>query len=148
MPRLRNVHWLAPTTMMLALLSGILLIFGHHVFYKGLDHKPVPVGSYAFAGREIPKQQFNIAVGTTFAMFVRISLAIAVSTAYVQIFWWSIKNTKQSPTLSELDWAKAGLDNISGLFNINLIYKYPLLGFLAVIFWYAAIYYNVQKDAS
>jgi hypothetical protein len=132
---LRNVHWLAPTTMVVTLFSGILLALGHHLFFKSLDHEPVPAGSYAFAGKELPKQQFNTAVGTAFALLVRISLAVAMSTAYVQIFWRSMKNRKQPPTLAELDSAKAGLEDISSLFNMKVVHKYPLLALIAVIFW-------------
>ena len=126
--------------MVIALLGGLLLALGHHLFYESLDGKTVPTGSYTIAGRELPKQQFNTSMGTAFALLVRISLAVAVSTAYVQIFWRSIKNTKQSPTLAELDSANAGLDNVFSLFNIKLGRKYPMLLLLAFIFWYATTY--------
>ncbi|KAF4626926.1 hypothetical protein G7Y89_g11231 [Cudoniella acicularis] len=121
--------------MVLALLGGFLLSLGHHLFYASLDRKSVPTGSYPFAGKTLPKQQFNIFVGTALAFFVRTFLAVAVSTAYVQIFWRSTKNAKQSPTLAELDWAKAGLANVFNLFNLKRASKYPLLVLLAVIFW-------------
>lgn len=121
--------------MVFALLAGFLLALGHHFFYVSLDRNSVPTGSYPFAGKMLPKQQFNTSVGIALAFFVRTFLAFAVSTAYVQIFWRSTMNAKQYPTLAELDWANAGLANIFGLFNLRLGWKYPFLVLLAVIFW-------------
>jgi hypothetical protein len=81
------------------------------------------------------RQQINTSVGTAFAFLVRTFLALAVSTAYVQVFWSSVKTAKRSPTLNELDWANAGLYNFYGLFNLKHGSKYPLLLTLALLFW-------------
>jgi hypothetical protein len=72
MSRLRNVHWLAPTTMSLTLLSGFSLAFGHHLFYKSFDRKSVLTGSYTFAGREVIEAaiQYIYGHGTRFPRLI------------------------------------------------------------------------------
>ena len=60
MTRLKGIHWLAPTTMILALLGGSLLALSHHLFYASLDRKAVQTGSYHFARTNLAKQQFNM----------------------------------------------------------------------------------------
>ena len=135
MTRLRSVHWLAPTIIIFALLTGLLLALGHHLFHASLDRKPVQTRFYSLAGKQLSKQQFNTSIGIALAFLVRTFLAAVVSTAYVQIFWMDTKDAKQSPTLVELDWANDGLDNIFNIFNLKLGWKHPLLLLLAVIFW-------------
>jgi hypothetical protein len=135
MSSLQNIHWLAPTSMVLAWAVGALLAAGHHLFYADLDQTPVSTAAYHFAGKKLPKQQFNTAVGTAFAFLVRTFLGVAVSTAYIQIFWRSIKKVKQYPTLEEVDWVHSALENVFSLFNVKLWCKYPLCLLLALIFW-------------
>ena len=118
-----------------ALAAGSLLALGHHLFYAHLDHHEAPSGSYAFAGRTFPEQQFNLAVGTAFAFFVRTFLGIAISCAYVQLFWQSASHSKRAATLAELDWGSAGLDDVFGLFKVKYGWRYPMLVMLAVVYW-------------
>lgn len=145
MSHLKSVHWLAPTTIILALLFGISLALGHHIFYARLDQKSVPIGFYAFAGKQLPEQQFNTSVGIALAFLVKTFLSIALSTIYVQFFWRSIKDTKQRPTITELDWAYSGVQNILNLFNLKIGWKYPILVFIAIIFWFVASYHCYSK---
>lgn len=77
----RSIHWVAPTTMVVAFLSGCLLIMGHSLFYSKLSGQPIPTGSYSFAGTTLNKQQFNTSVGTAFAFLVKNLLAVAITTA-------------------------------------------------------------------
>ena len=138
MSHLKMVHWLAPTTIILALLIGVLLALGHHIFYARLDRKSVPTGSYTFAEKHLPRQQFNTFVGVALAYLVKTFLSLALSTIYIQFFWRSIKDTKQRPTITELDWAYSGIENILNLFNLKIAWKYPLLASIALIFWYVS----------
>ena len=131
----RTVHWLAPTTIILALVVGCLLVLGHHLFYLSLDGEPVSTESYHIAGRTMSKQQFKTSVGIAFALLVRTSLSIAVSTAYVQYFWRSIRNARPSPKLAELDWASSGVNNVLRIFNVKYWWKYSALVALAMVFW-------------
>ena len=138
MSHLKAVHWLAPTTIILALLAGISLALGHHIFYAKLDRKSVPIGFYAFAGKQLPEQQFNTSVGIALAFLVKTFLSIALSAIYVQLFWRSIKSAKQRPTITELDWAYSGIENIVNLFHLMIGWNYPFLVFIALIFWYVS----------
>ena len=131
----RSVHWLAPTTIILALVVSFLLALGHHFFYLRLDGEPVSTESYHIAGKTMPKQQFKTSVGIAFALLVRTFLSIAVSTAYVQLFWRSIRNARPSPKLAELDWASSGVNNVLRIFNVKYWWKYPALVALATVFW-------------
>ena len=137
MPHLepRSVHWLAPTTIILALVVGFFFALGHHFFYVGLDGGPVSTESYHLAGKTLPKQQFNTSVGILFALLVRTFLSIAVSTAYVQLFWRYIRTAKQSPRLAELDWASSSVNNVLRIFNFKFWSKYSALVALAMVFW-------------
>ncbi|KAL9632579.1 MAG: hypothetical protein Q9204_003730 [Flavoplaca sp. TL-2023a] len=130
-----NVHWLAPTTIVLALVTGFILTLGHHFFYYSLDGEPVSTESYRFVGKTIPKQQFNTSVGILFALLVRTLLSIAVSTAYVQLFWRGLRTAKQPPRLAELDWASSGVNNVLRLFNFKYWRKFSGLVALAMVFW-------------
>ena len=133
--RVRNVHWLAPTTIAAALAVGFFLSLGHHFFYVGLDGRSVSTESYHIAGKTLPVQQINTSVGIVFALLVRIFLSIAVSTAYVQLFWRSMRTAEQSPRLAELDWASSGMNNVIRAFTFKFWWKYPALVALAIIFW-------------
>ena len=130
----KGIHWLSPSIMLLSILSGFLLILGHHFFYASLDRNDVSTHSSSIAGRNLSQQQLNISVGTAFALLVKICLAVAVSTAYIQIFWRTTRNAKP-PTLVELDLANAGLDNIFSLCNPKFWLRYPLLVVLGLVFW-------------
>jgi hypothetical protein len=135
MSRLRSIHWLAPTTMVSTLVGSCLLALGHHLFYNRLNGEPVPTRSYHFARTSISRQQYNTAIGTALAFLVRTLLAVAVATAYTQIFWRNAKSSKRSPTLRELDWASGTLDNVFNLLNFKTGLKYPTLIVLALLFW-------------
>jgi len=81
------------------------------------------------------KQQFNIAVGTALALLVRTFLSVAVTVAYTQVFWRSMRNSKQQPALAELDWAASGLDSVFQLFNVKRGWRRPSLVLLGLVFW-------------
>ena len=134
MSHFKTVHWLSPTIMFLSFLGGFSLILGHHFFYASLDGEDASTQSYSIAGRNLSQQQLNISVGTAFALLVKICLAVAVSTAYAQIFWRSTI-IAEPPTLVELDLANAGLDNIFSLCNSKFWWRYPHLVVLGLIFW-------------
>lgn len=70
--------------MVTTFVAGCMLSLGHHLFYSNLAGTATPTGYYhAIAGSKISKQEFNTAIGTTFAFLVKAMLALAVSTAYV-----------------------------------------------------------------
>jgi hypothetical protein len=136
MSRFQNVHWLAPTTMLGSLILGLGFAIGHHGFYNSLQGNPIPTNSYRLIGQDFSKQQINIFVGNAFAFAAKIFFTLSITSAYIQLFWRYMKSVKQSPTLTELDWASSGLDNVLSLLNVKLGRRYPFLVLLAISFWY------------
>ncbi|KAK5674200.1 hypothetical protein LTS10_013037 [Elasticomyces elasticus] len=138
MASLKRIHWHAPTSMTAALVCAVALSLGHHFFYASLDGQLTPAGSYHVVGKSKSKQQFNTAIGTAFAFVVKSALAVAITLAYVQVFWHTVNTARRSPTLTELDTLSA-LGNVLGLFNVADRWRHPLLFGLALIFWCAPI---------
>jgi hypothetical protein len=137
MPHRTKLHWWAPTVMGLSFFCGIALSLSHHLFNAGLSGTAVPTGSYhPLPHLEFTKQQVNIFVGTAFAFFVRIFLSMATTAAYAQYFWRSMTRTKPQPTLGQLDWAFAGLEDVFGMLDLKKGFNHPVLVGLMVIFWY------------
>lgn len=112
-----------------------MVALGHHVFYASLNGQSVPTGSYSFIGATLQKQQFNTSVGTALAFLNKTLLGVAISVAYVQLFWLTSLRAKRNPRLGDVDWAAAGLDNVFSLVYFNLWLKWPILALLALIFW-------------
>ena len=133
--QVRSIHWLAPTTIILALTIGSLSALGHDLFYTSLDRDAVATDSYHIAGKGLPKQQFNSTVGVAFALLFKTSMSIAVSTGYAQFFWKRVGTAKRSPTLAELDWASSMIDNILKFFYFRYWRKHLTLVALAILFW-------------
>jgi len=137
-----QVYWAAPATMVTALLAGLLLALGHHGFYASLEGSEAPTGYYSCAMINVSRQQFNTAVGTLFASLVKATLALAVSTAYVQAFWRSARTSKKGESLSTLNTTFSVLANAVSLVKVHVRFRYPLLLLLAIIAWYSSS--NVQ----
>jgi hypothetical protein len=131
----RKIYWLAPTTMITSFLGGFLLALGHHLFYASRAGDIVPTGSYSFLGTTLQKQQFNTSVGTALAFLVKTFLSVAISVAYIQLFWLTAHRAKQNPRLGDVDWVTSGLSNVFSLVYPNLWWKYPILGVSALVFW-------------
>lgn len=127
--------WSAEALRQCASFTGVLLATGHHLFYSNLAGSNAPTGAYNIGGTDISKQQFNTAVGTTFAFLVKASLTLAVSIAYTQAFWHSAKGSQKGRQLSTLDTMYSALSNILNFFQVHVWVKYPLLLLLAVIVW-------------
>jgi len=131
-----GVHWLAPTVMLLALLSGTLLALGHHLFYQSLAGRPAPNGAYSIAGTNVSRQQFNTAVGTAFAFLVKALLALAVGLAYTQAFWRAAQVAEGGIGLAGLDTLHSILSDIVGFLKVHVWWRHPGLLLLAFIAWY------------
>lgn len=133
----RGIHWLAPASATGALVAGLLLTVGHHLFYQSLHE--TPVCENAFFYRQVSQQQINIAIGTAFAFLAKACMVLAVSIAFVQIFWYatSQRTGDDFPTLERIDAVYSVLDNAIEMFNVKLWYNYPLLMLIAALAWYA-----------
>jgi len=79
----------APVVVIGALISAILLAFGHHLFYWSLQQAgSVPTSTF--------RQGINTSARTVFAFLVKAALTLALGTAYTQLLF----NTLFRHTLS------------------------------------------------
>ena len=122
--------------MVLAGLTGCGCVVGHHIFYAALNGAAVPAGQYSIAGRSFSTQQLNFFVGTALAFLVKVFLCFAISIAYIQVFWRTLRSRELAPKLLELDWAYSALDNVLNIFDLRTARGYPFLLFLTILFWY------------
>lgn len=131
----QKVHWVAVTTTLGSLIAGLAFMLAHHLFYQSLhgnvvsDHPPF--------GFEVSQQQLNVAVGTAFAFLAKACLVIAISVAFVQIFWHAISAQcmEAAPTLERIDALHSALDNAFEMFNLRLWLMQPLLMTVAGLAW-------------
>ena len=130
-----NIHWQAPTTVVLALAAGVLFAAGHHLFYKSLDGTPAANIGYNILGSQVSPQQLNIAGGTAFAFLVKACLVTALATAYVQLFWRAMLRKSREVTLERLDTTFSALSNVHYLLKLWIWWRYPVLFLLALIAW-------------
>ncbi|PIA93527.1 hypothetical protein CB0940_03962 [Cercospora beticola] len=115
------------------LIIGIAFAIGHHAFYRSLQNTEVRSAPYQFAGWQITPQQLNTAGGTAFAFAVKASLVLAISTAYVQLFFRAI--TKVSHSMACIDSWFSGLGDITALFGLTTFWTHPVLATIAMTTW-------------
>lgn len=134
-----QIYRTAPTLMVASLIVGTLFALGHHLFYAGLDrkHAPTSLEGYDVLGTNVSIQQFNIAVGTAFAFFVRACLMLSISIAYFQILIWSVgKHGTKGTKLVDLDVLTSALQDLVSLASFRSWRGRPWLWVLAVVTWY------------
>jgi hypothetical protein len=121
----RNVHWQAPTSILLAFAVSLCLAIGHHLFYASLNRVPVDDNGF--------DQQTNIAIGTGFAFLIRACLAIATCTAYWQVFWHIA--LRKTLAVSSLDALTNVLGSLLEFANVRTVFGNPGLAALAILAW-------------
>ena len=134
-----QIHWTAPTLMVTSLIVGSLFALGHHLFYASLDgkHASTSLGGYEVLGTHVSIQQYNTAVGTAFAFFIRACLMLSISIAYFQILIWSVvKYGTKGTTLGHLDIMTSVLQDLVSLASFRTWWRRPWLWGLAVVAWY------------
>jgi hypothetical protein len=131
-----GIHWFVPTAILSCLAFGIICALGHHFFYRSLQGTPVQNDAIAILGSNVSQQQLNVAIGTAFAFVVNAALAGAVSTAYIQLFWFTLKTATQPKTLETLDTMFAALSNALSLCMLQIWWRYPLMFSMAMIAWF------------
>jgi hypothetical protein len=136
MEKNKNIHWLAPVSMLGALAAGTLTAGGHHLFYSHLDGREASSGN--IFGSPISRQEANIAIGTAFAFLVKSSLVFALSIAFAQLFWREAKYAVTTPTLARLDSMYSTMYNIFGLCSVPMWFRYPLLALVGASAWYVS----------
>jgi hypothetical protein len=127
--RRRVIHWRVPAVMLGSLLTGIAGAVSHHFFYSHYDNRPVRDGT---------EQKYLSNGGTAFAFLVKMFLAIATSSAYVQQFWLSLK--EKPYRLDRVDRLYSVLKDVTVFCDLGLWLRSPVLTTLAVVTWY------VMKD--
>ena len=108
-----------------SLLAGTAAAVGHHLFYNHYNDRPV---------RDSTEQRYISNGGTAFAFLVKMFLAIATGTAYVQLFWLSLKTA--SRRLERVDRLYSILGNVTLFWDLGLWFRNPLLSTLAIVTWY------------
>ena len=89
-----------------SLIVGTLLALGHHLFYASLAFTEAPTGiSLSLAGVDVSRQQLNTAVGTPLAFLTKTFLEIAMSIAFVQVFWRAVLTSSKGSKLATLHGA-------------------------------------------
>jgi hypothetical protein len=134
--KVKGLHWYAPCLAISCLLAGVLLAAGHDKFYTSLHDERT--SDHRVMRNQFSGQQFNLAIGTTFAFLVRSALALSVSVAFCQLIWRVTRQgptTKHRPTLERLDAAYSATTNIFNMFHLPLWYRYPLLCSIALVSW-------------
>lgn len=119
------MHWRVPLVLTTAFIAGIAFAIGHHFFYRSLDGSIVD--QHAF------DQQINIGIGTAFAFLVRATLVISVGTAFVQVLWRILLT--ESLTIASIDSLSQLRSSLWDLLNVKLLWKHPVLAFLAIVSW-------------
>jgi hypothetical protein len=134
-----GIHWRGPVLMLAALFAAIAFALGHHLFYNRLDGEEVPADNYTMGDHNsgMSKQQINTAIGTGLALAVKTCLKLAVSTAYVQLFWKSLvhESSSKSFNLQSIDMLYSALRNATLLAKVSRWKRFPLLFTLAVTTW-------------
>ena len=117
-----------------SLLCGTCFALGYHIFYQGLNGKPALNEDVVL---KVSHQRFNLAIGNALAFAVKVSLGIAASTAYYQLFWRTVRESKTGQKLTALDTTFSILEDAMSLFSATVWYRYPLMFTIAALAWYA-----------
>lgn len=124
-----------------SLLSGLAFAIGHHFFYQSFHHQPAPTtfDEMTLLGTKLSLQQFNTAVGTAFAFWVRASLVFAVGIAYLPAMMWSLSTGRDGKVdISSMNILMSALGNLLALTYFNKWWRRPVLYAIALAAWYVA----------
>lgn len=120
-----TMHWKASTLLLSAFAAGVAVAVGHHFFYQSLHGYPVDNTS-------LFTQEFNHAIGVTFAFLVKALLVFSIGVAYVQLLWATLR--RKPIKLSTIDSLFGLRTNFTGFFKVRLWWKH--LPLMALVSWY------------
>lgn len=129
------LHWNTLTTLTLSLIAGIASAIGRHAFYSSLAGKAVPDSEYELGIANVSPQQLNVAGGTALALVCKAFLILAISTAYVELFWRAVAYRRAGTTLECLGVTHSALSDLSSFFHWRVWLRHPLLLYLAALVW-------------
>jgi len=121
----RSINWRAPTVMFGALMTGCLSAIAHHVVYSYYNGRLV---------HDVKEQRYLSNAGTAFAFLVKMFLAIATGSAYVQHFWVTVRS--KPFRLGRIDRMNSVLKDLTVLLDLKLWFGNPVLSMLAIITWW------------
>ncbi|EKJ72312.1 hypothetical protein FPSE_07541 [Fusarium pseudograminearum CS3096] len=119
-----QIKQLTPTLMTGSLLLGLLVALAHHFYYLYLDMRIVKSQS---------QQQWYLRAGTGLAFLVRAFLSAAVSTAYTQVLWRTLRS--RPITIRGVNSLFDVIHNPFEFFTWDLWSAAPLLAVVAVVAW-------------
>ncbi|KAI1302216.1 hypothetical protein F5Y03DRAFT_362063 [Xylaria venustula] len=129
-----KVDLLVPGLMVGSWFLGVIVAFGHHVYYNSLDGSSTDVYQSIF-GFRFSRQQLTMALGTSFSFVSRAFLIFATSVAYVQVFWRAARHLVKQNTLADLDAMFSGPSDLLALRKGSVWQKHPLLVLVALTSW-------------
>ncbi|KAK4494842.1 hypothetical protein PRZ48_014198 [Zasmidium cellare] len=112
MPDQHHIHYLTPLTSLTSFLLGVALALTHHAFYSTLANTAVNASIYNLAGLRVSQQQVNTATGTTLAFLSRACFLVTLSSAYTQLFWFSVGRNGRKTEVKTLDVLYGALENV------------------------------------
>ncbi|KAF2094276.1 hypothetical protein NA57DRAFT_60907 [Rhizodiscina lignyota] len=119
-----GIYWRSPALMGSGWAAGVIFSIGHHLFYSHFNG--LIVGS-------TNEEQWNIRIGSLFALVVKTMLTSSVWFAYTQWLWRTLK--RRAISLRGLDAAFSAEISIWSLLNHELILKVRMGAVLALIAW-------------
>lgn len=131
-----KVSWRAPTTILLALLTGLGFALAHHFMGLSLINKPVAQVDIS--------QAWISRFSTALAFLVKLALATSVGAAYTQHQWQRLH--QQDFRTSEIDALTSVLANAFSFLSSAVWIKQPLLALMALVSWYAPITEMLRDD--
>ncbi|EXJ96276.1 hypothetical protein A1O1_01402 [Capronia coronata CBS 617.96] len=123
----KDVHWKAPTLMLLPTAAGLGLALGQHFFYHHLNGRATDGSETKYS------QALNTGIGTAMAFLVRSQLVLAIGTAYAQLFWQRLRHKQVKFT--EIDSLFSILTSVMDLLRWRIWVHHPLLAFVALLAW-------------
>lgn len=88
---LRNIYWLPPTAATILFLISIAVAIGHHYYHSSLHHSIVS------------DQEWISRYSLVFAFVVKATLTGAMSIAFSQLVWYSIRRNKAGVSVEGID---------------------------------------------
>ena len=125
-----KVSWRAPTTILLALLTGLGFALAHHFMGASLNNRPVEQVDIS--------QAWVSRFSTALAFLVKLALATSVGAAYTQHQWQRLR--QQDFRTSEIDALTSVLANAFSFLSSTVWLKHPVLALMALVSWCVALY--------
>ena len=108
-----------------ALSFGVLFALIQHFYYSFLDGRGINETRFP--------QSISIGIGTALAFLVKACLVLAISIAYVQLFWRRLRAS--AVQIQEIDSLFSVRTNLTELFAINMWTRHSLLALVAALSW-------------